>query len=466
MDLLAWLGGALLALGMLALGLWAGVAERRHGADSEGFWTAHRSLSGWSLGMSLSASMLSVSWSLVYGVELLYRYGWGGLWLLAIPWLVTLGLFYLLVPRLRAFGAFSQGELFGQVYGRKLQLLTALVLSVVFLAWCGAEIAAAGELLAPMLQAPAPLVMAGLSLLVAAYSWAGGFRAVVLTDVAQFLLIAVFLGFLAVRSWQPQGLSPLAPIPAPSLWLVLVTLLVYVTGWLSEADIWLRFTAAKSDTHARLAMAFTAGVSLVLVIGVPALMAAAARGLLPQSQELVFPRLLAHLLPPQLHILVLGGFAAVALSTISTTANVVAVTWARDWPRKKVHNSNLSWARWASALAVFAALVVAWLSRSLSELFYLSAGLLSAGLFWPTLGLFYPCLREAARVAAWVGFFAVLASFLLERSGLFRFAADPGLNELAIGYIPPALAVGVLALAGRWLWMKVKKPRGSLQPTR
>ncbi|GBC79634.1 hypothetical protein HRbin09_00856 [bacterium HR09] len=95
----------------------------------------------------------------------------------------------------------------------------------------------------------------------------------------------------------------------------------------------------------------------------------------------MFPRLLSHLPPPQLHLLVLGGFAAVALSTISTTANVVAVTWARDWPRKKAHSSNLSWARWASALAVFAALVVAWFSRSLSELFYLSAGLLSAGLF-------------------------------------------------------------------------------------
>lgn len=454
-------------MGMLVLGLWAGIAERRRGTDSEGFWTAHRSLSGWSLGMSLSASMLSVSWSLVYGVELLYRYGWGGLWLLAVPWLLTLGLFYLLVPRLRAFGAFSQGELFGQVYGLKLQLLTALVLSVVFLAWCGAEIAAAGELLAPMLQAPAPLVMAGLALLVAAYSWAGGFRAVVLTDVAQFLLIAVFLGFLAVRSWQPQGFSPLAPIPPPSVGLVLVTLVVYVTGWLSEADIWLRFTAAKSDLHARLAMAFTAGVSLVLVIGVPALLAAAARRLLPEeSQDLVFPRLLAHLLPANLHILVLGGFAAVALSTISTTANVVAVTWARDWPRKKAHTGNLRWARWASALAVFAALIVAWLSRSLAELFYLSAGLLSAGLFWPTLGLFYPRLREAARFAAWVGFFAVLGSFLLERLGLFRFAADPGLSELAIGYIPPALAVGALALAGRWLWAKVKKPQRAPQLTR
>lgn len=461
MDLLAWVGGALLAAGMLALGLWAGIVERQHGKDSEGFWTAHRSLSGWSLGMSLSASMLSVSWSLVYGVELLYRYGWGGLWLLAVPWLMTLGLFYLLAPRLRALGAFSQGELFGQVYGRDLQLLTVLVLSVVFLAWCGAEIAAAGQLLAPTLKAPAPLVMAGLALLVAAYSWAGGFRAVVLTDVAQFLLIALFLAFLAGKAWDQTPFAPLSQGSAPSFWLVTVTLLVYVTGWLSEADIWLRFTAARSDCHARLAMAFAAGVSLVLVVGVPAVLAAAARrSFSVEDQGLVFPRLLAQLLPSNLHILLLGGFAAVALSTISTTANVVAVTWARDWPRQNPHAGNLLWARWASALAVGAALVVAWLSRSLAELFYLSAGLLSAALFWPTLGLFHPPMREAARFAAWVGFFAVLASFSLERWGLLRFATDAGLVELGIGYIPPALAMGALSLVMRWLWLKTRRPSG------
>lgn len=408
--------------------------------------------------MSLSASMLSVSWSLVYGVELLYRYGWGGLWLLAVPWLMTLGLFYLLVPRLRAFGAFSQGELFGRLYGRDLQLLTALVLSVVFLAWCGAEIAAAGFLLAPTLGASAPLVMAGLALLVAAYSWAGGFRAVVLTDVAQFLLIALFLAFLAGKAWEKAPFAPLSRVQAPSFWLVTVTLLVYVTGWLSEADIWLRFTAAKNDAQARLAMAFTAFVSLVLVVGVPALLAAAARRYFPvETRGLVFPKLLQHLLPSNMHVLLLGGFAAVALSTISTTANVVAVTWARDWPRKEGKAGTLTWARWASALAVGAALVVAWLSRSLSELFYLSAGLLSAALFWPTVGLFHPRLREAARVAAWVGFFAVLASFSLERWGLWRFVTDAGLDELGIGYIPPALVMGALSLALRWLWLETRR---------
>gem|GEM_PF-6424018 len=132
-----------MAAAMLAIGVLSWWRERRLGGGAEGYWTAHRSLLGWSLGMSLSASMLSVSWSLVYGTELLYRWGPGGLWLLAVPWLLVLALFGALAPRLRRFAAFSQGGLFGSLCGRSMRWLSGGVLVAVFTAWCGAGIAAA-----------------------------------------------------------------------------------------------------------------------------------------------------------------------------------------------------------------------------------------------------------------------------------------------------------------------------------
>ena len=459
MDLFAWLVIGVFALLMLGLGLVAHLMEARAGRDAEGFWTAHFSLSGWSLGMSLSASMLSVSWSLVYGVELFYRYGWGGVWLLGVPWLCVLALFFWFAPRLRSFGAFSQGELFGKVYGRKMQLLTALVLSAVFLAWCGAEIAAAGAMLAPTLGVSPQTVMVLLALVVASYSWAGGFRAVVLTDVAQFLLIGLFFAYLASKAQLGDVQFAALAGPGPSWQLVITTLVVYITGWLAEADIWLRLTAAKDHSNARLAMGFTFAVSVLLVVLFPAALAAVARARFPDPRTVsgpVLESLLSALLPPTAKVVLLGGVAAVALSTVSTTANVVAVTWARDWPKKHQGRSeSLASARWASALAVVAALLVAVASRSLAELFYLSGGLLSAGLFWPTLGLFWDKLRRPAQAAAWVGLFAVILAFVSERSGLTHFASDPGLVELGIGYIPPALAIGAAACA----WNLFRKPR-------
>jgi solute:Na+ symporter, SSS family len=453
--LLARMAAVALAAVMVAIGWASWRAERRIGSDAEGFWTAHRSMTGWSLGMSISASMLSVSWSLVYGVELLYRWGPGGAWLLAIPWLVVLGLFALLAPRLRRFAAFSQGELFGKLYGNGLRWLTVVVLVAVFLTWCGAEIAAAGELLAPLLAFSPHIAMAAIAILVASYAWTGGFRSVVATDVAQFALIVGFL--LVVGARAGAGMGPGwgswvgAAGPAPAV--VGITLLVYITGWLAEADIWLRLTAAPSDSQARLALAVTGAASLVFVLGLPAVLAARARVLFPDPAAVsgtVLGPLLHRLLPPGLEVLLLTGLAAVALSTVSTTANVVAITVARDGMRALGDNArDLSRARWANGLACIAALGVAFASRSLAELFYLSSGLLAAALFWPTLGLLWerPPLR-AARAGAFVGLAAVVISFIADRRGMFGELFPAAVREMGIGYIVPGVLAGALAFFG------------------
>jgi Na+/proline symporter len=450
--LLARIAAAALAAGMVALGLASWRSERRLGADTEAFWTAHRSLSGWSLGMSLSASMLSVSWSLVYGVELLYRWGAGGLWLLAVPWLAVLGLFAILAPRLRAFAAFSQGELFAALYGRAMRWATVAVLVAVFSAWCGAEINAAGELIAPLVGTSPRVAMAGIALLVASYTWTGGFRSVVVTDVAQFVIVVAFLVVVGARACIPAA-PPIAAwlaIPGPSAAVVLITLLAYVTGWLAEADIWLRLTAARDDRHARIGLAVTAAASLLFVVALPAVLAARARVVFPDPAALtqtVLGALLAEIMPASARIVLLGGLAAVALSTVSSTANVVAITVARDGAPRLAAGS-LPFARWASAAAVLVALAVAYASRSLAELFYLSAGLLAAGLFWPTVALLWqrPPVT-AARLAAFVGLPAVVLAFAAERTGAFAGVMPAPVLEMGIGYIVPGVAAGGVAFA-------------------
>ncbi len=452
--LLARLAAILLAAVMVAIGYASWRAERRIGSDAEGFWTAHRSITGWSLGMSISASMLSVSWSLVYGVELLYRWGPGGAWLLAIPWLVVLGLFALLAPRLRRFAAFSQGELFGKLYGDRLRWLTVAVLVAVFLTWCGAEIAAAGDLLAPLLAVSPRFAMAAIAVLVASYAWTGGFRSVVATDVAQFALIVGFLLVVGARAGDGlgRGWGDWLCVDGPTPAVVGITLLAYVTGWLAEADIWLRLTAAPSDGHARLALGVTAAASLVFVLALPAILAARARVVFPDPSAVrgtVLGPLLHTLLPPGMEVVLLTGLAAVALSTVSTTANVVAITVARDGMRAVGENArDLARARWANGLACIAALGVAFASRSLAELFYLSSGLLAAGLFWPTLGLLWekPPLA-AARAGAFCGLATVVVSFVADRYGLFGGLFPPAVREMGIGYIVPGVAAGAAAFA-------------------
>jgi len=242
-----------------------------------------------------------------------------------------------------------------------------------------------------------------------------------------------------------------------SVAVVVITLFVYITGWLAEADIWLRLTAAPSDGQARLALLVTGVASVIFVLALPAVLAARARVMFPDPAAVkgtVLGPLLHGLLPPGMEVLLLTGLAAVALSTVSTTANVVAITVARDGARASGTGvGSLARARWASALAAIAALAVAFASRSLAELFYLSSGLLAAALFWPTLGLLWdkPPVR-AARAGAWAGLVTVVVAFVLERRGLFGSLFPVAVREMGIGYIVPGLLAGALAFVVGLAW--------------
>jgi Na+/proline symporter len=98
-----WLGFLLYSVIVIAIGFYVWWRDKQKGKaqDNQAYWEASRNLSAWSVGLSISASMMSVSWSSVYGVQLFYWYGIGGGWLLIIPWLLTMAGFFIFAPLFR-----------------------------------------------------------------------------------------------------------------------------------------------------------------------------------------------------------------------------------------------------------------------------------------------------------------------------------------------------------------------------
>ena len=149
---------AVLLYGAMAIAL--GWQAHRKTEDGAEFWTAGRSLSAGSVGLSISAGFMSVSWSCVYAVQLFYWYGLGALWLITIPWLLSLAGIYALARRYHALPAFSQPEMVGQRFGAGARRTVALALTFVFLVWGGGEIYVAATLLAPGLGISVAVVFA------------------------------------------------------------------------------------------------------------------------------------------------------------------------------------------------------------------------------------------------------------------------------------------------------------------
>ncbi len=480
---------------VIGIGYYIWWKERKLPADqsTEHFWAAGKNLSGWSVGLSISASMMSISWSCVYGVQLFYWYGIGAAWLLIIPWLLTMLGFYLLAPLFRRLQAFSQPELLGKRFGVRSRQLLAPALIFVFIVWAGAEIYAAGITIAPFLGIPVPATLFVIALVVALYSFTGGFEAVVSTDKIQFVLVALFVAVMAVvginaASQQvdvshffaathraPKSMAGTPWFLSPGVALIALTFFAYLPGWLVETDVWIRLQAARSDTEARHGILVAGANSFIFVGVLPLLIGLSALVLYPpvngqapemlQDGALIFSRLMQDFTPIWLNVMLGIGLVAAAMSTVDTCGNVVALSLSYDllepWLQNRWSGEQLNTlARWVSVLAIFLAFVYALFTDSLWDIFYLSSGILTTTIFLPVIAVFLPsATRLQAVLSAIFGFSGTLVFYFLESRGALTALEPAWFAETQVGYI---LFGFMCSVVGFFIGKVVKDDKGGM----
>ncbi len=477
---LAFISYSVIVIG-IGFYIWSKRRREKTREETESFWSADKSLSGWSSGLSISASMMSISWSAVYGVQLFYWYGIGAAWLLIIPWLLTMGGFYFFTPLFRKLEAFSQPELLAKKFGTRIRSLISIPLIFVFIVWGGAEIYAAGITIAPFLNISVPLTMFLLSLIIAVYTYTGGFRAVVATDKIQFALVALFIAVLAVvgysavsssgQSFNLIDISSSAPklknnfstFLAPGLALIIFTFIAYLPGWLVETDIWIRLQASRSNKEARKGIIVASANSFIfvgifpMIIGLTALILyPAVDGEIPaklQDGALIFQNLMADYTPVWLNVLLGVGLIAAAMSTVDTCGNVVALSLSYDIVEPMVknkippHKIKLM-ASWISVLAIFIAFIYALFTDSLWDIFYLSSGILTTSIFIPVISVFLPNTKRIQVVLSVIfGFIGTLVFYFLESRGILSAIEPEFIASTQLGYILYGLISALLGFA-------------------
>jgi Na+/proline symporter len=484
LTLLYWIAFLLYSLIVVGVGFY--IWRRKKGPtaadDTQSFWAANKNLSGWSTGLSISASMMSVSWSCVYAVQLFYWYGIGAVWLLIVPWLLTMLGFFIFAPLFRKLKAFSQPELLEKRFGTRSRQLLAPALMFVFVVWGGAEIWAAGNIMASFLNIPQPLTLFLVALVVALYSFTGGFEAVVSTDKIQFTLVALFIvimavvgisaaddggglsGILAASTVAPKALTGKPWYLSPGFALIALTFLAYLPGWLVETDIWIRMQAARNNREARKGILLAAVNSLVFVGLLPMLIGLSALVLYPPEQGIIpaqlndgaeiFTVLLQHHTPAWLSMLLGVGLISAAMSTVDTCGNVVALSFSYDilepHLKNRLNSARLNTlARWVSVGAIFAAFIYALFTDSLWDIFYLSSGVLTTTVFIPVVAVFRPAATtRQVHFATVLGFAGTLIFYFLESRGVLSSVEPVWFAETGIGYI---LLGFLCSFAGYWL---------------
>lgn len=444
---------------MLAVGL----SFLRRERTSEGYFLAGRTLTL----PAFVATLVSTWYGGILGVgEYAHQYGLSSWVVFGLPYYVFALVFAIfLAPRIREAELYTIPDKIASAYGR-----TAGVLGGV-LAWLMTSPAPYILMLAVILKMVLPLdllpaMLVGM-VLSTVYVYAGGFRADVRVNIAQFILM--FAGFAMILPYcftRLGGLdwlrdTLLAQGAADHLTWNGGNTTQYVVAWFFIA-LWTmvdpgfhqRCYAAQSPSVARRGILVSIGFWFVF----DAMTTTAglyARAALPDIEPtLAYPLLADHLLPPVVKGLFFVGMLATVMSTLVSYTFLGGMTFARDivW-RIAGGDEDRAASRWSAVgllLTSIVAVVLAWKVPSVVKLWYGIGTALVPGLLLPLLTAYSTRWRVPAGLAT----VAMVAAVGTSTGWLVwgqRHMSD-GWPSYPLGLEPmyPGLAVSLLLFAAGW----------------
>lgn len=414
------------------------------------FWMAKRQMPGWMLAVSLTSGWLMLGW-IGFGMSQIYMYGATALWILNIPWFILCIIVIFIVPLVRRIPAVSVPQAIEKRFGKPARLLVAISSIFVFIAWTQAELFMGGKLIAPFLDLPQWACMTALITPVLIYMFLSGFRVIIITDQIQFALMAIFMIVLAGAAVMGasqassgniiEALRQAAPPTSGAgntfnLWFLgglfpIVLLVGYLPGWLLEQDLTLRIQAAPSTREARKGAIWGFFLITMFVLALPTIVAACAlivfppvNGAAPQAigeDALSIVSAFIAKMPFALAVFMFLGIVACQMSTVDTFANVSALALGYDIIdpilRKKSAegDTRLRASKWTTLFILLVSLGCAICSESLTDVYYISSGVLSASVAMPAIFIYWKRTTSAAVcLASIAGFAGTIGGYFYE----------------------------------------------------
>lgn len=479
-----WIFGIIYFIFAISLGfvIWKKVKKDSASNQILDFWIASRKFPGWRLGVSLTAGWLMLGW-LGYGMSMIYQMGLSGVWILPLPWFILCFIIIWMVPYVRRLPAISLPEAIEKRFGMSTRSIIAFCSIFVFTSWTGAELFMVGQLGAPFLKISPLATMIIVVIPIMIYTYFGGFRAVVITDFVQFLLMALFITVLGIVAWNAAGsetsgniISTLANTDTPSygkgtmfglfacgIAMPIILLFAYLPGWMIEQDLLLRIQAANSLKEAK--KGAWAGLVLIsiFVIGIPTIIAFCAIILFPPGAEAsaaaiggdatgIISAIILKYFPLWGQVLMFIGLIAAQMSTVDTFSNVIALpltydivqpTLLKDRSKEQIAGSS----RVLAVVAILIGLIYAIFSNSLMSVYILSSGVLTASIAVPAFAMFWKkANRLGIILSATFGFLGNVVFYILEYK-VWQHAYKPQwLADTYLGYIIVGLMASVLGL--------------------
>jgi SSS family solute:Na+ symporter len=423
---------------MLGVGAWYSYKAR----TQDDYLLGGRSMNPWGVGLSYFATMFSTLTYLGIPGELVRHGPMILCQLIGLP-LAALLVGRSVIPLIMRQPVTTAHELLETRLGLSVRTLAATIFLLMRLLWMALVIhATSAVVLVPVMRIDpslAPLVGIAMAAITVAYTSMGGFKAVVVTDVLQtvilfggaLLTIGVVTADFGGFGWLPTQWAPHWQPPSfgfdPTARLSLLNTALAVAVWhsctaASDQMAVQRYLATRDATTARqmlfTGLACVAAVTLTLAAVGAAILgySVAHPDILGGEQAIltnadgIFPRFIADVLPSGIRGLVIGGLLAAAMSSLSSGLSSVTAVVAVDFIERltgrkaaefygTLASRLLPWG--VGAMAIVLGVGVGRIEGNILELCNKVVNLLVV----PLAGLFFMAMfvRSATPFGAWVG---------------------------------------------------------------
>lgn len=356
---------------------WLGWRCSQKNADTEAYFVGGRSFRGWALGLSMVGTSISSVSFLAYPADA-YRTAWLRMlpnFVMPIAAIVALMVF---IPFYRAGRMTSAYQYLGRRYGEGVRVYGSCAYLVTQFIRLGIVLFLVGKLMETMLGWPIWLCILAAGMVVTAYTVAGGFDAVVWTDVIQTIVL-VFGGiavFIAIVGKVPGGLAEIINVasgdgklafselrdgqltPIGWGWAVsektgLMMLILGLTWWLqefaSDQTVVQRYCSAASESEARKAVwwsvlcrlpiwAFFMFLGTAMYVFFKFHPSEAATAMLTgvEKAEGILPYFVMNHLPPGVAGLIIAAAVAAAMSSLDSSMNAISAVFVTDIYRSRL----------------------------------------------------------------------------------------------------------------------------------
>ena len=446
--------------------LGVGLAFAKGIRSLEDFFLAARNLSGLWVFLTLVASWIGAT-SLLVSVDEAYRDGVSSFWVMGVPAILTVLIFFLFLARpIQGLSILTLPDLVEMRYGRIVRHLASLLIIWYMILLASSQMVALGSFLKVFLRTS---YFSGLlvgTIVVIVYSIFGGFFSVVFTDGIQFFFLAGGIGGLFIfllRSTPIHEIADTLPVLDGRGYFFFfdnfernsLIALSFILAWTVSPIAWQRIQAARSVSSARRGLLATF-LSLFLIYGVIAGIGILSRPLFAgiEVDGPIVSALIATKTGNFLGIVLFVAVAAAIMSTMDTAVNTGAMSLTHDvflqlFPPLRAGRVLLI-GRVATFFVALLAFLVATQFQSILRTLGLASEIMATGFFVPGVSMIF--LKKKWPAA---GFLSLVLGAGFAFVGFF---CEVGLLHMRWPAWPYSVPVGItLSLAGFLLGMLIDK---------